>query len=216
VTSEKKRLANARNAQKSTGPRTTRGKSISSKNAKKHGLLSRDILAPEEDGGELQALRETIVLEIAPVGTLEEILAEKIVAGFWRLARMSRVEAELFLDEMFARDINAAAAQAASYVSTRSILDLPPMTETRITNEEEYKRAIQRREAAASKREETILGQTFAKCAAEGDVFSKLARYETSIERSIFRWLHELQELQASRSGRETDAVFSVDTEVPE
>ena len=35
----------------------------------------------------------------------------------------------------------------------------------------------------------------------EPDVLDKLARYETSLERSLFRTLHQLQRLQAARSG---------------
>ena len=42
--SERKRAANRANAQKSTGPRTGRGKSISRFNAVRHGLLSRQAL----------------------------------------------------------------------------------------------------------------------------------------------------------------------------
>ena len=42
MTSMRKRLANARNAQKSTGPRTTVGRAKSSRNALQHGLTARD------------------------------------------------------------------------------------------------------------------------------------------------------------------------------
>ena len=35
----------------------------------------------------------------------------------------------------------------------------------------------------------------------EPDVLEKVARYENSLERSLFRNLHELQKLQAARSG---------------
>ena len=216
MTSETKRRANIRNARKSTGPRTPSGKAISSKNALRHGLLSRDILAPNEDVAAFQTLRETIAKEISPVGKLEEILAEKIAAGFWRLARLSRVEADLFLDEMFEREVNAAAAQVASYVSTRSLFDLSPMVETHITDEEEYEKARRRQEEATSKRAESILGQAFARKAVEGDVFSKLARYETSLERSILRCLHEIERLQAARSGEDLRPVIAVNAEVSE
>ena len=42
--SPRKRLANRRNAKKSTGPKTPEGKRRSGRNAVKHGLLSRDLV----------------------------------------------------------------------------------------------------------------------------------------------------------------------------
>ena len=44
MTSEKKRLSTRRNAQKSTGPRSASGKAGVSRNALKHGLLSRHLI----------------------------------------------------------------------------------------------------------------------------------------------------------------------------
>jgi hypothetical protein len=47
--SDKQIRANRRNARKSTGPKTPEGKSVVSHNALKHGLLSQQILLPDED-----------------------------------------------------------------------------------------------------------------------------------------------------------------------
>lgn len=47
-----------------------------------------------------------------------------------------------------------------------------------------------------------------------GDVFSKLSRYETGIERSMLRALHELQRLQAARSGGALSVPNAVDVDV--
>ena len=46
--STKKRLANRRNAQKSTGPTTDEGKAISRRNALKHGLTGQGVALPDE------------------------------------------------------------------------------------------------------------------------------------------------------------------------
>ncbi len=43
------------------------------------------------------------------------------------------------------------------------------------------------------------LGLTFIRDSDGANAFSKLARYETTIERSLYRALHELQRLQAAR-----------------
>ena len=47
--------------------------------------------------------------------------------------------------------------------------------------------------------ETATLGQTFVRDANKANAFSKLSRYETTIERSLYKALHELQRLQAAR-----------------
>jgi len=44
MATQKQYLANQKNAQRSTGPRTSEGKALASKNAMKHGLLSQAIV----------------------------------------------------------------------------------------------------------------------------------------------------------------------------
>ena len=51
------------------------------------------------------------------------------------------------------------------------------------------------------------LGLAFAREANGADSFTKLSRYETTIEGSLFRSLHELQILQAMRGPVDVDAV---------
>jgi hypothetical protein len=47
--------------------------------------------------------------------------------------------------------------------------------------------------------ETATFGRTFIRDADKVNAFSKLSRYETMIERSLFRALHELQRRQAAR-----------------
>jgi len=53
--------------------------------------------------------------------------------------------------------------------------------------------------AAVRDGETATLGQTFIRDAETANAFSKLSRYETAIERSLYKALHELQRLQAAR-----------------
>ena len=46
-----------------------------------------------------------------------------------------------------------------------------------------------------------MLGRTFARDADRANAFSKLSRYETAIERSLYKALHELERQQAARLG---------------
>jgi len=86
-----KLAANRRNARKSTGPKTADGKEASRMNAVKHGILSSAVvvrgLRIREHEEEYKALREQCWECLAPVGRMEEMLVDKIVAAQWRLRR---------------------------------------------------------------------------------------------------------------------------------
>lgn len=81
---------------KKMGPRTPRGKAASSKNARKHGLTSKDALIPEESVKEFQALRTQLGETLQPVGALEEELVERVLMCMWRLRRAYRVETSIY------------------------------------------------------------------------------------------------------------------------
>ena len=49
MTCNKQARANRRNARKSTGPKTQKGKAVVRLNALKHGLLPQEVLLPNED-----------------------------------------------------------------------------------------------------------------------------------------------------------------------
>src|SRR5438128_11326176 len=88
--------ANRQNALLSTGPRTPEGKAVACQNARTHGLLSRQVLLPDENRAHLIALREHFLAELAPVGRLETLLVDHMVACAWRLRRLHRVETGVF------------------------------------------------------------------------------------------------------------------------
>lgn len=79
MTSERKRMANRENARRSTGPRTPEGKRSASQNAVTHGLLSREVLFPDEEEGPLNGLRAELTAELAPVGPVEAMWVDIIV-----------------------------------------------------------------------------------------------------------------------------------------
>src|SRR5215212_5704888 len=101
MTSEKKAEANRRNALKSTGPKTPEGKAAVRLNALKHGLLSQEILLPGEDEEALRELGESLRAELQPVGELESLLVDRIIASYWRLRRLGRVEAGIFAWDLY-------------------------------------------------------------------------------------------------------------------
>ena len=96
ATSPARLAANRANAQRSTGPRTMAGKEASSRNATRHGLLSRQPLLPGEDPAELEALTRQLIEHLDPEAGVEELLVDDIVGVVWRLRRLARVEVALY------------------------------------------------------------------------------------------------------------------------
>ena len=96
MTSDKQIQANRRNALKSTGPKTPEEKAAVRLNANKHGLRSQKVLLPGEDEPALEELDENLRAELQPVGELENLLVDGIVAAHWRLRRLRRVETGIF------------------------------------------------------------------------------------------------------------------------
>src|SRR5262249_45991711 len=102
VVSERKRAANRRNAQHSTGPRTPEGKRVSRFNAMKHGLLANVVVVDEgfEDADAFRRLRERLRAECQPVDFLEEIQVEKAAVAYWRMRRALGHEAREIHDDL--------------------------------------------------------------------------------------------------------------------
>jgi hypothetical protein len=99
MTSKAKLLANRRNAQKSTGPRTSKGKAIASKNSVKHGLYVRQTVISSEEQADFDLYRDLMLTELAPETPLQSMLAERIISLSWRLIRTSNIQNQT-IDEL--------------------------------------------------------------------------------------------------------------------
>jgi len=150
-----------------------------------HGILSAEVVieALGESGEELARLRRKLWEELAPVGLVEEMLAERILVGYWRLRRVLIAEGGLLAQR---------AEDAAERIMAvrRSIAARGPAP-----SPEGAKGAGN--EAAALTADEVA---TFAAAqllgAAEAE---RLSRYETMLERQLHRSIKELTQLQARR-----------------
>jgi hypothetical protein len=202
MTSDKKAEANRRNALKSTGPRTPEGKDAVRHNALRHGLLSQEVLLPGEDEEALRELGERLRDELQPVGELENLLVEEIIVAYWKRRRLNHVETGIFIWERFEELAERAEREAKVYEKRyypHGLFDRKP--EIEITDEKSHGEALSRARRMRSEQDEETasLGRTFARDADGANAFSKLSRYETTIERSLYKALHELQRLQAAR-----------------
>ena len=199
MTSEKQVQANRRNALKSTGPKTPEGKAAVRLNANKHGLRSQEVLLPGEDEEALKELDENLRAELQPVGELENLFVDGIVAAHWRLRRLRRVEAGIFSWELYGELRERAQEEAHTY--EWSALDDALRSPEQITDEQKHQEALSKAQEMKAKQdaETATLGRTFIRDADQANAFSKLSRYETAIWRSLYKALHELQRLQAAR-----------------
>ncbi len=197
MTSEKQIQANRRNAQRSTGPQTPQGKAAVRLNANKHSLRSQEILLPGEDVEALKELDESLRAELQPVGELENLLVDGIVAANWRLRRLRRVEAGIFAWQLYEELAERAQQEAESYVSTSADV----LNDDIIRDKQKHQEALFKAQQMKAEQdaETATLGRTFMRDADQANAFSKLSRYETAIWQSLYKALHELQRLQAAR-----------------
>lgn len=158
MTSQRRLDANRRNAQKSTGPRTPAGKAVVALNAMKHGIFSGETLLAHDSEAEFLAFAKRLRAQLAPVGEMELLLADRIVSTAWRLRRAIVMETGLM----------AAKADLAGFLDSGF----------------------------------------------ERHKWQLVTRYETTLERSLFRTLHELQRLQAAREGRAVPLPEAVDVDI--
>ncbi len=211
MTSERKAETNRRNALKSTGPKTPEGKAAVSLNPLRHGLLSREVLLPGEDEEALRDLGEHLRAELHPVGELESLLVDRVVAAVWRLRRLSRVEAGIFAWERFEE-----LAERADQYEQGSFDTLYYAMRTREEDYEQHQEAHFRAHRMRSEQEDetATLGRTLARDADRANAFSKLSRYETVIERQLYKALHELERRQATCHGGSVPPPQVVDVDV--
>jgi hypothetical protein len=168
----------------------------------KHGLLSQDILLPGEDEEAFEELSKRLRDELQPVGELESLFVDRIIATRWGLRRLGRVEAGIFAWERYGISAEWCYGVARSY--ERSIPEdawEERLKRPIIMDEQKYKEALSQAEEMEVKQleEPALLSRTFIRDADKANTFSKLSRYEMTIERSLYRALHELQRLQAAR-----------------
>jgi hypothetical protein len=166
--------ANRLNAQKSTGPKTPEGKAKVAQNAVTHGLTAfRPVLA-NEDPEEYTLFRDDFFRHHAPVGILEESLAQRAADTFWRLQRAQDYETSVL------NTLITEARSASDGISSNDPNDL--------------------------------LGQILLDDFRQTHCLEKIQKYEMAIERSFFRTVKELRQLQSQRLRQTASDSSSLDS----
>jgi len=189
TSSQRKAEANRRNASKSTGPRTARGKAWSRLNALKHGILASQVVITTIEGRDARRMFEATVAGLAqdfqPVGTYEQLLVQEIAACFWRQRRLHAFENRASFDAI---EIPAAA------IVERGTKQLIPWKEPLYTEGGQMTTAEQIYKHA---------GLDAVTLPNEKDTL-RVIRYEAALTRSRERAVRSLREMQKARRGMAT------------
>ncbi len=178
MTTEAQILANRRNAKKSTGPRTSKGKTAISQNAIKHGLLARQTIISLENQADFDLYRDRMLSELAPAGSMESMLAERIVSLSWRLKRAGRIQAQT-IDALNTVDTSNPLANL-----TQSLL---------------LKMQGKSQPGPSAPDTDLTLGRMAIKDFSNARVLERLLMYERRIEHSLYKTIFEFQRLQLIR-----------------
>lgn len=123
--SELQLLANQRNAQLSTGPKTPAGKAVSSCNALKTGLTGKTVLLAHEDAALYGKHVENFFRELQPLGDRETELVQSIADSKWRLARIPSLEFGIYALgrlEFAEHFLHLPQAEAAAFIEAKTFL----------------------------------------------------------------------------------------------
>ena len=109
MTTTKQVKANQANSKKSTGATSDEGKAVIATNALKHGSFAQRLILSDENLDEYAQLIDGLLTSLNPVGTLEQLLVEKIAVATWKQLRLIRAEsASIELDRRMERTENIA------------------------------------------------------------------------------------------------------------
>ena len=161
--------ANRKNAQKSTGPRTARGKEVVSQNAIKHGLCAKKNVIRTESQEEFDLFQNEMIVDLAPAGGMELMLAKRIVSLSWRLRRAEYFQ-NLVLDALMDYEMSA----CSIYLGNA-------------------------RDEAKEGNVELLMGHVINRDFAKSRTLDLLLLYERRIESSLFKITAEFRKTQRMR-----------------
>ncbi len=151
--------------------------------------------------------------EFQPRTVLEVQLVERIAARTWRLRRVYQIEGEFLEYQKSKSRLEVLEDRMNKQVYGHYLLP------SDFAQDEHEKLRRLRVRARHARKEANLnratLGGAFYDDSVNASTLSKLSRYETSIERALYRALHELQRLQSFRDKgtASTQVVIDVDRE---
>lgn len=201
--------ANRRNSRKSTGPKTVVGKAAVGLNHLQHGVFSSRPLLPGEDSSEFAALRQSFLDLYKPANPTEHFLVDRIVLAAWRLNRLAVMEVRILaaqhgvaeenteLNGVILRLVRLLYARPES----RAAEDLALNVDDELSENGKWITSAGRHPASEVKdpigsRDHVALA--YIRDSQQGNTIFKFVRYQTALERSFYRAIHEFERLRAS------------------
>jgi hypothetical protein len=203
ATTTKQITANQHNAQKSSGPKSTDGKVVSSRNATRHGLLSSRLFLPDEKPQEFQQLFDELFSTFNPLGVMEMLLVEKMAVAIWKQRRLVAAETGAIALRRQPEKVLAKVNSIMNYSTYYGNALTDEDTEAFDKDHETWCKSVEaEREALAG--EESITLESVQRLAPftweqlqQETVDSELASVEAYLEKtdtSLVAWLLELEE----------------------
>jgi hypothetical protein len=198
-----------------TGPKTQEGKQRIHLNAYKHGLTGQIHLFTAEEHAAFEKHCQSIVDALAPVGILEQQLAQSIAECHWRLNRALALESGIFaLGQLkeFDEPVAQGLTQAKTWLADGKNLQLLSLYEQRIQRSIEKRmaelRTLRAERLAARQQavEEALLLSQLAK--SKGETYQIAADFPSpefvfssaEIEALLPRWINRKQRLDEARA----------------
>ena len=209
MASEKQIKANQQNASKSMGPKTKEGKAIAKLNSVKHGLLAKNMeILPTENRRDFDKLKANLMDDLKPKSELENLLVEQIVSATWRLRRIQQIETGLLVGQYYKIQSERANPEMHRYIHSELLMELVDHGDD-VESKSNHQEAVRRSQEAKKMLESEIptLGEAFSKAQ---DSLSKLSRYQSAIERSLYKALAELERLQSKRKSTEKPMIIDI------
>jgi hypothetical protein len=129
------------------GPKTDAGKLRSSRNATRHGLLSKTIVLEGEDQRRFAKLLASFDKELQPVGEVQKQIVETAAAARWRLLRIwglekAGIDDQIRLQDPHAEPTTRAALALKAMAENSRFLDL--MNRYEVALDRQFSRALER------------------------------------------------------------------------
>lgn len=219
--------ANRCNAQSSTGPKTDQGKSNSSHNAVRHGILARKIvLETHQQRAVFRELRQRCKTELCPEGLIEEFVVEEIVTLFWKLGIVEGLEVRELLrrqelsddvDDIFRKELKLPISDYdlpldRGWDIERMVVRAVAGKDQRQSESAHGSGIVQGQAAHLLKKS---LNDDHKKVnhleieAVMGSTLENMTRYQAKLKRDLYRAIKTLREVQAERRKASTDASHS-------
>ena len=194
MTTKKQIAANRRNASRSTGPRTPKGKARAAQNALKHGLTATKAVLPDEDPTTYEDLRLRLFEQFKPRTALAAELVESLTSTWWRLRRVPLIEQGILEREYWERRISKARAAVRQSDTRREMLQA--IGGARADKKQPAQEELEALEKQADD-SLAIAATGFLRDASGLNMLDKLTRHETRLMNTLKRILRELEELAA-------------------